>query len=372
MDEIDKSDELTAGQIRAVEKDPFLPMRLAKSNIQVELDKIRAFELSKLLREDLESLSFVECKEVFERTFALLEGLSGAVFDNCPTDYSEEAQRRLSHMRQVFQAIMDFDAKQENAIHDSELLKKRLFDTWVALYFPVRQLALLTASEQSLTAVSERLNGAILKYQDTLKGGRIASDRLNEEIEASETERRLLNQQVDNGIKRIDKLITDLGIKGHAKRFRDEAWINHGLSAAFLLAGGWLTKIAFDYTFESERHIQYAFARHGFHGALIALSTRLIILSLYTFGIFFCARNFSAARHNATVNGHRQNALSTFEIFTTAQDADADTKKAVLLQAMVAIFTPQSSGYLKASEDNAPNTQTIIDLVKPGASTELK
>ena len=95
--------------------------------------------------------------------------------------------------------------------------------------------------------------------------------------------------------------------------------------------------------------------------------SRLILVSLLTYALVISVRNFSAAKHNALVNRHRINALSTFETFALAA-SDNETKAAVLLEATKAVFSPQVTGLLKNEPEPAHGAQ-IIEIIKSVAST---
>ena len=64
------------------------------------------------------------------------------------------------------------------------------------------------------------------------------------------------------------------------------------------------------------------------------------------------------------VNGHRQNALTTFQTFVKAAgDEDKETKNAVLLEATRCIFSPMSTGYLGGDQET-PNSSIVEVLTR--------
>jgi hypothetical protein len=84
--------------------------------------------------------------------------------------------------------------------------------------------------------------------------------------------------------------------------------------------------------------------------------------SLLLSAIVWCGRIYKAARHNAVVNRHRQNALSTFQSFVEG-GTDDQTRNAVLLQASQCVFAPQISGFVTGEPDGAGPTQ-MIEMVR--------
>lgn len=86
-----------------------------------------------------------------------------------------------------------------------------------------------------------------------------------------------------------------------------------------------------------------------------------VLVSLVSFAIVLCVRNYFAAKHNEIVNRHKANCLGTYDTFIDS--ADPDRKAAVLLQATQTIFSHQRSGYLsKEAEVSSPNP--IIEVVR--------
>ena len=85
---------------------------------------------------------------------------------------------------------------------------------------------------------------------------------------------------------------------------------------------------------------------NAFQAVQLSLSKTLII-STIAYLLFLSARNFLAHKHNAVVNRHRQNALQTFEALVAA--AGTEKRDIVLTHAAACIFSPQETGYTKAS-----------------------
>jgi hypothetical protein len=67
------------------------------------------------------------------------------------------------------------------------------------------------------------------------------------------------------------------------------------------------------------------------------------LISLVSYAIVLCVKNFFAEKHNQNVNQHRANCLGTYNTFIDS--ADEERKAAVLLQATNTIFSHQKSGY---------------------------
>ena len=85
------------------------------------------------------------------------------------------------------------------------------------------------------------------------------------------------------------------------------------------------------------------------------------LVSVVSYSVVLCVKNFFAEKHNQNVNQHRANCLGTYNTFIDS--ADEERKAAVLLQATTTIFSHQKGGYLtKDTETNNPNP--IVEVVR--------
>lgn len=85
------------------------------------------------------------------------------------------------------------------------------------------------------------------------------------------------------------------------------------------------------------------------------LSSKLLVIVGLLYLLYFCGRNYVAARHNQTVNQHRANALGTYSLLMSSTD-DPKARELIIAAIAGSIFAPQDSGYLKQSSE--------IDLMK--------
>ena len=90
---------------------------------------------------------------------------------------------------------------------------------------------------------------------------------------------------------------------------------------------------------------------------------KLVVFSLGSYATAAALAAFRAESHNAIVDNHRANALTTFEAFVNAPHIDQDTKNAILTQTTTAIFAQQPSGYGQAAEAS-PIAANVLEIVK--------
>lgn len=97
--------------------------------------------------------------------------------------------------------------------------------------------------------------------------------------------------------------------------------------------------------------------------ALIQFSTtKLVVLAMLIAVTAWCASNFKANKHQATVSRHKAHALRTFQAFVQASDNPV-VKDAVLLETTRAIFAHAATGYLKG-DVASESPSRVVEIVK--------
>ena len=81
-----------------------------------------------------------------------------------------------------------------------------------------------------------------------------------------------------------------------------------------------------------------------------SLTGKALVFAALGFGVFFCAKNYMAHRHNAVVNRHRQKALETYRALA---EADPQSRDVVLAHAAQCIYAPQDSGFARKGESKS-------------------
>lgn len=95
--------------------------------------------------------------------------------------------------------------------------------------------------------------------------------------------------------------------------------------------------------------------------AIQYIFAKMLVLSVISYAIFWCSRNYRAHKHNETLNMHRANALRTFKAYVEGTD-DERVRDAILLQAAQAAFTPRSTSF--DSTDSEPKTvNPVVEIL---------
>lgn len=175
---------------------------------------------------------------------------------------------------------------------------------------------------------------------------------------------RAADHEVESLIERAKELLETAAVERHTGHFADRADAYSKASKRWLGAGAVFATITalLGATFAFGWIPIEVDSGEGSASWLHQGIGRLVLLSVLSYALAFCLRNYAGARHNEEVNRHRANAVATFDAFHKAAGGDAVTKNAILLQMCTAIFAPQATGFSKAGEDHpAPN---ILDSIK--------
>jgi hypothetical protein len=168
--------------------------------------------------------------------------------------------------------------------------------------------------------------------------------------------------ECEEALEKVREMYQKAGVEARAANFKALA-DSHSKQACWWLVGGIASGIviaAYLY-FHFEPELTKMATKSMQH--LIALSlSKLVAVSLLTYLLVACFRNYSAHKHNEVVNRGKQVALATFEQFVKAT-ADEPTKNAILTHACQAIFSAQTSGYLRNEPEPAHSNQ-IVEIVR--------
>jgi hypothetical protein len=319
------------------------------------------------------NLSFERGRTLFEKVTQLFALLKTADLQLLSEPKLLELKQFCQGMQSALQDIRNFkpqDFSNPFSVRDSRLQPiAQLFDRCFDFIGPIlayTNIHQVERWESTASQIVEKLNTSTSQQVERIKASQEAALK-----DLAET------------LKVTKDAAQQVGIVRHANFFEDEAkthnrsahlWL--GLTA--LLAGatiylGWLnyhntaqllTKptltTAQAQTPESPSpalEVQFAIAK-------------LIIFSILFSAVIWAGKIYRAHRHNAVINRHRRNALSTFETFAKATD-DQQIKNAVLLQATTCIFGPQATGYIAQEKDSEGYPQ-ILEIVRSIASPSKK
>lgn len=309
-----------------------------------KLTQIKAEDLGRS-RELGIKINFEEGIPLFERTLKLFRDLAECNFDNVPVGILDSLKQSADQALGMFDQIRNFSHEVPNPRQARDQIVKNIEEHYPKHFSKV----------YPIIAYSTRKGTDFAKLE---REGREKVELLTKTVNDVETLKKQTEDETEAILRRVRKAAAEAGVSQHAVHFMDQSnhhkksskiwfWGTVGIGTATIL----FAFFSFQNVASSELPYLIRFA-----------ISRILIISILSYGLVWSGRNYSAQKHNEVINKHRQNALSTFETFVKATD-DPETKNAVLLQATHSIFTPQRSGYL--SKDSEPSsTNRFIEILR--------
>lgn len=321
----------------------------ALEELRESLKKLNQIEGEALgRREELgTAFNFEQGIPIFERTLKLFRDLSECNFDNLPLGRLNSLKQSADQALTAFNEVKRFNLEaQQNPREARDRMIKKIENDYPTHFDKLSPIIAYSVRKGTDFARLEREGKESLQLM-----GKIRTDH--------ETRGKEMLDDMATTLGKVRQAAADVGVAQHSVHFANES--KHHLK----WGRGWLI------TTGLVGIVTVAFAWFSLHTALSGDSpfhiirftvSRILIISILSYGLVWSARNYSAHKHNEVINKHRQNALSTFEAFVKATD-DQETKNAVLLQATHCIFTPQRSGYL--GKDSEPSsTNRFIEILR--------
>ena len=317
-----------------------------------ELLEMRAEDLVRT-RELGTAFNFEEGKPVFERTLKLFRDLSECNFDNFPVDILNGLKQAAGGALSAFNQIKNFNVDaQPNPKQTKEQLIKNIENQYSNHFAKLHTAIAYSVRKGTDFAKLERDGREMLGLQRKI-------------VNDLESKSKEVVAKMETSLEKVQDAAAQIGVAQHSVHFANQS-DHHRKSSRIWLGATAIIGIA-----------TILFAWFSLHNVVSNDSvyqivrftiSRVLIISILSYGLVWAGRNFLAHKHNQVVNKHRQNALSTFETFVAATD-DREAKNAVLLQATHCIFTPQRSGYLgKDSEPSSGNR--FVEILRQFAPTE--
>ncbi|MCO5078185.1 MAG: hypothetical protein M9937_21180 [Chelatococcus sp.] len=325
------------------------------------LERVQQFDAEQLPRRDVlgSSLSFDAAVEPAKRIIGLFQQLPIEHLKDLPTGSLQQIRDLANSFYSTLQSILQFSTETDGnpaALRQQYIESlKRLYDDIFNIVHPL--VGYLTSRQRDFGALERAARAAVQSATDQagLVMEQFAKDR--EEVQ------RILNE--------VRQAAAEQGVSQQAIYFKDEAekhetsadkWRTYTVRTAIGL-GGFAAVSVFLHK------IPWITPTTTYEAVQVGLS-KLLIFGVIAYMVALCARNFLSHKHNGIVNRHRQNALLTFKSLTDAASGE-DRRDVVLTHAAACIFSPQDTGYTRASggQDNYSATKLIEVLPKLSSSS---
>lgn len=301
-------------------------------------------------------LQFDELYEVFEEFKSILSFSNSESISNLPYFKSQELYNKLMPFFDKVDAIQNL---QKDPSQPDSQQKKGLIeffnnpdypnDRGRSGFFKSQKDVIwnIIAQSLSITKTSEKLNNEAKTILDNLTELQKQADQKN--------------QQLNSILNSAQSELSKAGVEKHSDIFNSQALVH------FQGASNWrkysiilissIVGIAFVF------FIVIAFLINTKDKTIIIETSIFgaLIISILSYSLSLCVKNYFAEKHNESVNRHKANCLGTFNTFVDS--ADEDRKAAVLLQATQTIFSHQRSGFLSKDTD-ASNPNPFIEVVR--------
>ena len=347
-------------------------------------------------RDVLGEYNFDDLVPEFEAVFSLCRNIPFQVLRDLSTGQLDKLRKGLEKAHAAIDAVRKFNLGASGDLHQRHLdITNEIqgsLDEAADIIMPYASYGMgrsldIEGTEKKVRASIERMDALVNEFQQKMesKGKEMvkmsaeigedlrkkADERLQEfrthvdsqAQEVREHMRRAANlgdsvlPDLEKKVEGLRSGVTNMSVGGQADYFRQESekhtkssvwWGIGALAFAMLLVlyalfGEKWIPVNLTGTDDLARH--YALAQ--------AVISRILVFAVLGYALFFCVKNYTAHRHNAIVNRHRQNALMTYRALVEANDTP-ENADIVLGQAARCIFAPQDSGYARSgSEDGA-------------------
>ena len=317
--------------------------------ISERFDQILSMSIEDLTREEAlgTAFSFKEIEDYFVKIIDLFKRVKEVNLKEVPFSLLSNFNGQLNNALSLFNQAKDFNPAVNNSANIRQQIINQIqnqFDGYYTHSVPILSIGLLNSNDLSLER--SKMNQLIAELEEEKRKSK----------EESEKKLKELNDIIDNA----KSFATKAGVSKHSSLFQEESetheteakkWLGYTrniLIAIAVVAIG-LAFLGMLFT-ENSQLVQFTI-------------TKIVVLSALFYGLSITNRNYKAHKHNAVMNKHRQNALSTFETFSNASSADDQTKNAVLIETTHSIFANQQTGYLKSEGDSESNNK-IIEIIK--------
>lgn len=320
------------------------------SQIYEKIDTISSYQIEDLVREEQlgSQLSFADARPIILDTIELFNRTKSLNLEGIPLSMLASFSSQIDAAISRFESFKSFDPNQGNPVNQRNSLIKQLereYDNYYKNSLPILTAGILKGNDLSFQQA--KIEQLVSQFE-----GKISEVQQKGQEYLTKLEDTLTSAQA---------AAVEAGVSKHSQIFKQESTEHEKKSVLWLR---WTVALLVLIVIASVIFIKLFLSEDYQNIEIIQFSiSKIIILSALFYGLSICNRNYKAHKHNATLNKHRQNALSTFETFAGAAGTDAQTKNAVLIEATHTIFSNQLTGYLSSEKDNESSNR-IVEIIK--------
>lgn len=235
----------------------------------------------------------------------------------------------------IIKQILDFSAETSSPIgvrdgYISQLIAA--YDTCFEVLFPTISYSIRKSTD----------------FANLEREARVVTQSVRDQADTLKLEIDSRKKEAEDILIAIRKVAEEQGVSQQASYFKNEADIHETHATTWLkITIGMTVAIAIAAIASLFLHKASVLAPQNIYEASQLAIGKILVFATMSFFLLLAARNYSANRHNAVVNRHRQNALVTFEALVKAGGEKA-TRDIVLTKASECIFDPQPTAFTKS------------------------
>jgi hypothetical protein len=312
-----------------------------------ELSSIDATSLGR--RQELSpDINFEEIVPNFQVMLDFVRQLNERDLSRLP--HAELAQLRtgLNSLRAHIQQVREFTLTQDSPVTQRNTICENVRNSYDKV---VRPLLLPLAFTSTQAADFAKL---ALEAQEL-------HAKLREEAASFAASLQAMTSDAHLSLAAIKQQAADAGVSVHSQIYSEQA-DRHAATAKWWFAATIVATVATFVAAVLGLVLAVVYTPPDVPSALQYIVAKLIVISVLSFSVIWCSRNYRAEKHNETLNRHRANSLGTFRTFMEGAQ-DKATKEAILLFCANSAFGHRPSGYDKEDGGEVP-PQIVNPLVE--------
>lgn len=292
-------------------------------------------------------MSFDDVVEPSQKLIDLFKKIPSTSLADLPNEQLSNIQNRSKYVYSLFAQISEYRV----SMGDPESTRKTYISNVRDAYQPCFN---------SLFPIVSYIASQTIDFAQLESRGRAAVQSVHDEKDKILAQLHATTEQAEQLLQQVRELAAEQGVTQMASYFAQESTRHSESSKRWLIASGFACGGLLAYAVFSLFLTSFFVARSQFE-AIQLISSKLLIFLVLSYGLIQCVRVYSAHRHNAVTNRHRQNALLTYRTLSEAASSP-ELRDAVLQHAAAAIYAPNDSGYLR-SEERGYGSQGLMALV---------
>ncbi len=320
------------------------------------LSEVQNYDLNRLARKDLGGMDFGVAVAPAQRLISLFGMLPLEGIKDLPKPSLDGVKSEAEQVRGRFNEFASFDLANFNGNvmqwRDSKTNELRdVYDTHAQRL--IQPIAFLSAKRTDFSALQTQARQAI----DSIGTERTA---LLAELQQAKADA----EAIRDAMKRA---AADVGVTQEATHFATQATMHETNAGKWLIASFVLAVITGLYAVLSLfiTRIPFLTPQNEYEMVQLVVS-KILVFAVIAYMLVMSVRNYAAQKHNGVVNKHRQNALQTYKALASAAHIP-EAQDIVLTHAAACIYSPQETGYTKASNSSAPSG--LIEMLPRLANT---